>query len=168
MKNIAIATSLLVTILGVGVSQYGCAGTETKTESPATQTKIVLPATIDKMPPGKTFDIDLTRKGTIYNFDGTATDFSRITIQTTKGVRNLADLLRESKTDLKGGVVLGTSHDMRNHLSIRTTSGTNYDCGVFCKCDDTVDCIGMILDGKCAEGTEFWCSDSGSCYCVAK
>ena len=53
MKNIAIATSLLVTILGVGVSQYGCAGTETKTESPATQTKIVLPQLSTKCLPEK-------------------------------------------------------------------------------------------------------------------
>jgi len=58
--------------------------------------------------------------------------------------------------------------DMRDHLP-RSTGGstTHFDCGVFCKCNDTNDCLGMLASGKC--GGEFWCSkDKDACFCVAK
>jgi hypothetical protein len=157
MKKIAIATSILAVILGLGVSQNGCGATKIKTVSPAT---------IATLPPGKTFEIDLTRKGTVYDFNMPGTDFSRVTIRTPEGVKNFADLLKGANTSLRGGVVLGTPDDMRDHLPT-TTRGTHYDCGVFCKCDDTIDCLNMILDGKCSD--VIWCSKStDSCFCVAK
>jgi len=157
MKRIAIAPLLLLAF-GLNVLLTNCAGTRTKTVSAAT---------IAELPPGRTFEIDLTRKGTVYKFDDANTDFSRVMIRTAAGVKTFADLLKESNTSLRGGLVLGTPDDMRNHLTTSTGNATNFDCGVFCKCNDTNDCIDLIVSGKC--GGEFWCSsDTPSCFCVAK
>lgn len=156
MKRIAIATSLLAVVVGLSVSQ--CGGTRTKTVSAAT---------IAKLPPGKTFEIDLTHKGPVYKFDAAGTDFRRVTIRTAAGIKTFADLLKGSSTSLRGGLVLGTPADMRNHLPTSTGGTTRFDCGVICKCNDTNDCLDLIVSGKC--GDEFWCSeDTDSCFCVAK
>jgi hypothetical protein len=155
MKTIACVTLLLAVVL---VSLNSCGGTRTETVSAAT---------VAELPPGKSFEIDLTHKGTVYKFDDARIDFSRVTIRTTTGVKTFADLLKETNTGIKGGLVLGTPGDMRNHLPTSTRGTTRFDCGVFCKCNDTNDCIDLIVSGKC--GGEFWCSrDTASCFCVAK
>jgi hypothetical protein len=159
MKTITIATLLLAVALSFGLMQNKCGGTKTKTVSAAV---------ITKLPPGKSFEIDLTRNGTIYKFDEPDTDFSRVTVRTVGGLRIFADLLKESNTSLRRGLVLGTPSDMRNHLPTSKGGGTiHFDCGVICKCNDTNDCLDLILGGNCS--TEFWCSrDTESCFCVAK
>src|SRR5688572_28602523 len=140
MKRIAITPLLLAVAFGLTVSLTNCSGTRTETVSAAT---------IAELPPGKTFEIDLTHKGTVYRFADANTDFSRVTIRTAAGVKTFADLLKESNTSLRGGLVLGTPDDMRNHLPTSTGGTTNFDCGVFCKCNDTADCIDLIVSGKC-------------------
>jgi hypothetical protein len=159
MKTKAAAAPVLAVVLLLSVSLVGCAGTKTETVSAAT---------IAALPPGETFEIDLTRQGTIYKFDDPGTDFGRVTLRTAEGVKTFGDLLRESKTSLQGGLVLGTLDDMRDNLPTSTGGTTNFDCGVFCKCDGTADCVDMILQGKCSD--EIWCSSvtPGRCFCVAK
>jgi len=157
MKIIAIASSLLTVVLGLSVLQ-SCGGTKTETVSAAA---------IAKLPPGKTFEIDLTKKGTVYKFDDAGTDFSRVTVRTAAGVKSFADLLKESNTSPRGGLRLGTPNDMRDHLPLSGGGTIKYDCGVFCKCDGTTDCMDLILSGKC--GDDMWCSsETSSCFCTAK
>src|SRR6266571_960071 len=99
MKKTAIAISLLAILLGLTAAQNKCGGTKTKTVSAAT---------IAELPPGKTLEIDLTRKGTVYKFNDPGTDFSRVTIRTTAGVNTFSDLLKRSETSVRRGLVLGT------------------------------------------------------------
>ena len=54
------------------------------------ETEIVSAATISALPPGRTFEIDLTHKdflgkGTVYKFGDAGTDFSRVTIRMAAG-----------------------------------------------------------------------------------
>lgn len=164
MKRAAIATSLLAVVVGFDLS---CGGTKTKTVSGGTETETVSAATIATLPPGKTFEIDLTRNGKVYRFNDEGTDFSRVTIRTAAGTKIFADMLKGANTSLRGGLVLGTPADMRNHLPTSTGGTTNFDCGVFCKCDGQADCISLILSGKC--GDDYWCSSATtSCFCTAK
>lgn len=156
MKTLANAALLLVVILGLSVSLINCGGTNTQTVSAET---------IAKLPPGETLEIDLTNKGTVYSFDDKV-DFSRVTIRTSAGVRTFADMLKGANTSTRGGLMLGTPDDMRDHLPTGTSGTVNYDCGVFCKCDGATDCMDMILAGKCSGDT--WCSSTtSSCFCTA-
>jgi hypothetical protein len=77
------------------------------------ETETVSAATIYSLPPGKTFEIDLTHKdllgrGTVYKFDDAGSDFSRIIIRTVAGAKTFADLLKGTDTSFRGGLVLGT------------------------------------------------------------
>lgn len=156
MKPIAIAMSFLVVILSLSA----CGRTKAKSLS-------VSAATISQLPSGQTYEIDLTKRGTVYAFSDKDTDFSRVTIRTDAGVRTFADLLKASNTSLDRGLIIGTLNDMRDYVPTSGGTTTNYDCGVICKCDGGQDCINMIVDGKCTN--EIWCSSaSSSCFCVAK
>jgi hypothetical protein len=158
MKTIAIATLVLAAVWAFSVSLNGCGTTKTKTVSAAT---------IAQLPPGKPFEIDLTRSGTVYNFNDAGTDFSRVTVRTSAGVKTFARLLKASNTSVRAGLVLGRPDDMRDHLPPLGGGTTNYDCGVFCKCTGQADCISLILSGKC--GDDYWCSSStDNCFCTAK
>jgi hypothetical protein len=80
MKRMASGISLLAVILGLGVSLTSCGD----------ETEIVSAATISALPPGQTFEIDLTHKdflgkGTVYKFGDAGTDFSRVTIRMAAG-----------------------------------------------------------------------------------
>jgi hypothetical protein len=157
MKTTPAAASRLALLAALGASLLGC---------PKARVETVSASTIAALPPGQTFDVDLTRGGTVYQFAGDA-DFGRVSLRTATGARSFGELLKESNTSVRGGVVLGTPDDMRDHFPPATGTTTNFDCGVFCKCNDTVDCLDMIVQGKC--GGEIWCSsDTPSCFCVAK
>jgi hypothetical protein len=149
-------SAFLAVVVALSVSLNGC----------ATKTRTVSATTIGQLPPGKTFEVDLTRGGTVYRFDDPRTDFSRVSVRTSKGVKTLAELLKASNTSVRTGLVLGRPEDMRDHLP--PTGGTSaYDCGVFCKCTGQADCISLILSGKCSD--DYWCSkDTDNCFCTAK
>lgn len=140
--------------------------TDTIAPVSGTKTATVSAATIAQLPPGKKFEIDLTRKGTVHEFDA-GTDFSRVTIRTSEGVKTFADLLKAANTSVRGGLVLGRPEDMRGHLPTSPGGTTNYDCGVMCKCTGEADCISLLLSGKCFD--DYWCSkDTDNCFCTAK
>lgn len=157
MKTLANAALLLVIVLGLSVSLINCGGTNPMA---------VTAETIAKLPPGESLEIDLTNRGTVYRLDETV-DFSRVTVRTSAGVKTFAELLKGANTNARGGLVLGTPDDMRDHLPTGTGGTVNFDCGVFCKCDGTTDCMDLILAGKC--GDDMWCSSTtSSCFCTAK
>ena len=132
------------------------------------QTRSVSAASVAALPAGETLEVDLTRAGTVYEFNDPGTDFSRVTVRTAAGVRPFAEQLKASNTGSRGGLVLGRPGDMRYHLPPLSGNTTaSYDCGVFCKCDDTTDCVDLINSGKC--GDDMWCSSTTeSCFCTAK
>jgi hypothetical protein len=161
MNRLAMAITFLAVGFGLIISLNGCGGSNTET---------VTAASVSELPSGKTLEIDLAKKDylgrrTVYKFDDPGTDFSRVTIRTPAGVKTFGDLLRQANTG-PGKLVLGTPEDMRDHLPTSGGGATHFDCGVICKCDGTTDCVDMILAGKCS--SEFWCSDTGACYCVPK
>jgi hypothetical protein len=135
----------------------------------STRTVTVSAATIAKLAPGKTYEIDLTRKGTIYKFNVAGTDFKRVTIRTAAGVKTFAELLKVSNTSLSGTLVVGTPADMRNHIPKTAVAVRQFDCGaISCKCEGFGDCIDLILSARCQGGT-FWCNpETGRCFCMAK
>jgi hypothetical protein len=160
MKKIAIAITLLVIAFSFSLGQ--------KTTAPA-KSRTVSAATIARLPAGKKYEVDLTRKGTIYNFNGDGTDFSRVTVRTTAGVKTMAELLKQSGANVKGNLAVGTPADLRG-LKLgpsRTGGGTvNFTCsGLFCGCTGDVDCNNMFSGGAC--GSIAWCYND-RCYCVAR
>jgi hypothetical protein len=160
VKKIAIAITLLVIAFSFTLAQ--------KTTT-AAKRKTVSAASIAKLPAGKTYEVDLTRKGTIYNFNGDATDFSRVTVRTTAGVKTMAELLKQSEANVKGQVMVGTPSDMRGQKLSPTRIGggtVNFNCsGIICGCTGDVDCNNMFSGGAC--GNIAWCYNN-RCYCVAR
>ncbi|MET0755182.1 MAG: hypothetical protein ABWY31_03575 [Pseudoxanthomonas sp.] len=163
MKRIPNIFLLLIAWAAV-VSLASCA--RTKTEK-------VSAAAIAALPAGKSFDVDLTRAGTLYQFETAGTDLSRVSVRTAAGTRTLGELLKATNAEVGSGLLLGRPEDFRENLppSIKPpAAGTvaQYDCGaVACKCDSTLDCIDLILDGKCAG--DFTCStQTSNCYCTPR
>jgi hypothetical protein len=119
-----------------------------------TRTETVSAATINQLPPGKSLEIDLTRKGTVYKFDDDV-DLSRVSIRSAAGARSFADLLNDPASRPRA-LILGTTGDIRDLLPVNTGGTTvHFDCGsVTCKCDGPADCIDMHASGRC--GVESW------------
>jgi len=158
MKTKALATLLLAVVVVFSAWLSSCGRTRTETVSAAT---------LSQLPASKTLEIDLTKPGTVYTFEEPRTNFSRVTLRTAAGVKPFADLLQASHTSLRGGLVLGTPRDMRNHLPTAPGGTTTFDCGVFCQCNGGSACLDLIVSGKC--GSAFWCSqDTNSCFCVVE
>jgi|SRR5688572_20090996 len=172
MKPKVLAISVLLVVFGLNA----CGGTATPTRAypPTNTTKAerqsVPASTITDLPVGKTFDVDLTRNGTVYVLDAD-TDFSRVTIQTGDGVKNFAEVLQAAEVDFRGDIVVGTPNDMRDYLPTEFGApGGDYDCGsVSCKCNGLINCLDMITDDKCQPEGGFSCNpDTGNCFCSPK
>lgn len=159
MKKFVIATTLLIIAFSFGSAQKN---------QTAAKRKTVSAATISRLPAGRTYEVDLRNKGTLYNFEGNATDFSRVTVRTAAGVKTLAELFNQSKTDTKGPLTIGTPGDLRT-LKLKTASAAlNYSCeGIFCGCSGDKDCNDMFSGAAC--GPIAWCNENtGKCYCIAR
>jgi len=160
MKKTVIAITFLAIAFSFSLAQ--------KTATTA-RSKAVSAATIANLPRGKTYSVDLTRKGTIYNFTGDGTDFSRVAVRTSAGVKTMGELLKQSNTEIKGRLAVGMPTDLRGQ-KLPTTGGTtvNFQCsGLFCGCSGDVDCNNMFSGSAC--GSIAWCNlDTGRCYCVAR
>ena len=140
-----------------------CGGTTTQAQ------KVNVSAlNIANLPPDKSFEIDLTKNGSLYVFNDKDIDFSRVTIRTDASVVNFADMLKTADINLTTGFILGTPDDMRDYYSgLKDGSNGNvseYKCGSFaCKCDDTGDCMKMMVENNCSvvEAT-----DDGGGFCI--
>src|SRR5262245_11074461 len=76
-------------------------------------TETVSATTVAELPAGKMLEVDLDKKDvlgrrTVYAFNDAETDFSRVIIRSSSGVRNFGQLLTLSNTNLEHGIVLGT------------------------------------------------------------
>jgi len=154
MKTFVIATVLLVLVVAVS-------GQANKR---AVKIKTVSARSISHLGAGKTYQVDLTRKGTVYRFDAEHSNLSRVSIRTAAGAKTFAELLKMSNTPLKGFVLVGRLTDMRSHLPVSRGGGEHFDCGVVCRCDGAADCMDMVINGHCSD--EIWCTET-FCYCVA-
>jgi hypothetical protein len=156
MKPKFLAISVLLVVLGLSA----CGGAKA-TSVPVSASDIA------RLPADKTFEIDLTRNGSVYVFDDKDTDFSRVTMHTASGVQTLADLLTMSDMSPEGGLVVGTLDDMGGYLPIQVSATKKYNCGVACKCDGRAACREMRQDKACVD--KMACNkETGSCTCVAK
>lgn len=159
MRKLVIAVTLLAAGFSFSIAQ--------KTQVTAKR-KTVSAATIANLPAGKSYEVDLRRKGTLYNFNGNGTDFSRVAVRTATGVKTLAELFKLSNTDTKGQLTIGAPEDLRGFRIKMGGGGINFTCqGLFCGCSGDKDCNDMFSGAAC--GPIAWCNeDTGRCFCVAR
>jgi hypothetical protein len=126
--------------------------------------------TIAAQPKGKSYALDLSRKGTIYNLPADA-DISRVRIRTAKGEVALSDLVQ--KTDKRGQLMVGLAVDFRGmKLNLGSPgspgSSARYTCeGLKCKCTGDADCNDMFSAGVCGDVAS--CDNgNGTCECYKK
>jgi hypothetical protein len=171
MKSKTIAFSVLISVFAL----TACGGltTQSPTSTTKPRSESVSASTINNLPVDKTFDIDITRRGTVYVIDPNV-DFSHVIIQTNAGIKNFGDVSRESDMRPRGKLVVGTFADVSDYVFAdvdkTTAESGNHLCGVFCRCTGVRDCLDMVfVKQECDTNREFFCSEDGSgCTCLAK
>ena len=123
--------------------------------------------TVAAQPRGKSYALDLTRKGTIYNLPADV-DITRVRIRTAKGEVALSDLVQ--KNDKSGRLMVGFANDFRGmKLNLGSPDvAARYTCeGLKCKCTGDADCNDMFTDGVCGDVAS--CDNgNGTCECYKK
>src|SRR6185503_21350434 len=104
MKKVAIAIAFLVIAVSFSLAQ--------KT-TPTARTRAVSAKEISGLPAGRKYQMDLTKKGTIYNLPANV-DYSRIQVRTAKGEMTLAELLKKTGKTMTGKVRVGMTSDIRS------------------------------------------------------
>jgi hypothetical protein len=157
MKKVTIAITFLVIAFSLSLAQ--------RTVPPA-RTKVVSAKTVSGLPAGKKYEVDLTRKGTIYNLAADV-DYSRVRVRTAKGEMSMADLLKKTGKTMTGKVRVGMTSDIRSQkLGLARLGGgrLNFNCeGLLCSCSGDDDCNDMFTTGGC--GDIAVCDERG-CWCL--
>lgn len=162
MKRMVIA----ITFLAIAFSFVWAQKNQT-----AAKRKTVSATAVSTLPAGKSYELDLRNKGTLYEFNDNSTDFSRVKVRTATGVKTMSELFQQSKTDTKGRLTVGTPVDMKT-LKLTASrpggGGLNFNCaGIFCACTGDADCNDMFSGSAC--GAIAWCNlNTGQCFCVAR
>lgn len=122
---------------------------------------------ITARPAGKSYLLDLTRKGTIYNLAADV-DYSRVQVRTSKGEMTMADLLKKTGKTISGKLRVGMTSDIRaQKLALSRIGGGTlniYNCdGLLCSCSGDDDCNDMFTKGGC--GDIAVCDERG-CWCL--
>jgi hypothetical protein len=109
--------------------------------------------------------LDFTRKGTIYTL-ATGSDYSRVRVHTSKGDRQISELLQGRV--IKGSLIVGLTTDLRGQkLGLARSGGTvqfNCDDPLVCTCTGDADCNDLFTSGKCGDITS--CdTGAGTCSC---
>ncbi len=129
---------------------------------------------IGRLPAGRNYFVDLTRRGMIYHFDSTARpiDFTRVTVRTAKGDVVMETWLkgqfpRIAASRWKAGYLrIGDAKEFRS-LSGRgpRISAPRFTCdGKYCDCHGDDDCNDMFGSGVC--GQVAVCTPEG-CSCLS-
>jgi hypothetical protein len=157
MKKVAIAITFLAIAFSFSLAQR---------TAPTARTKVVSAKEISGLPAGKKYEVDLTRKGTIYNLPANA-DYSRVRVRTAKGEMTMAELLKKTGKTMTGKVRVGMTSDIRGQkLALsRPGGGTlNYSCeGLLCSCSGDADCNDLFTTDLC--GDIAVCDERG-CWCL--
>ena len=157
MKKVTIAITFLVIAFSLSLAQR---------TAPTARTKVVSAKTVSGLPAGKKYEVDLTRKGTIYNLAADV-DYSRVRVRTAKGEMSMADLLKKTGKTMTGKVRVGMTSDIRSQkLGLARLGGgrLNFNCeGLLCSCSGDDDCNDMFTTGGC--GDIAVCDERG-CWCL--
>ena len=157
MKKVAIAITFLAIAFSFSLAQR---------TAPTARTKAVSAKTISSLPAGKNYEVDLTRKGTIYTLPP-GVDYSRVRVRTAKGEMSMADLLKKTGKTMTGKVRVGMTSDIRSQkLGLARLGGgrLNFNCeGLLCSCSGDEDCNDMFVRGGC--GDIAVCDERG-CWCL--
>jgi hypothetical protein len=157
MKKVTIAITFLVIAFSLSLAQRTV---------PTARTKVVSAKTVSGLPAGKKYEVDLTRKGTIYNLAADV-DYSRVRVRTAKGEMSMADLLKKTGKTMTGKVRVGMTSDIRSQkLGLARLGGgrLNFNCeGLLCSCSGDDDCNDMFTTGGC--GDIAVCDERG-CWCL--
>jgi hypothetical protein len=156
MKKVVIAITFLVIAVSFSLAQ--------KT-TPTARTRVVSAKEISGLPAGRKYQVDLTRKGTIYTLPANV-DYSRVQVRTAKGEMTLADLLKKTGKTTTGKLRVGMTSDIRNQkLALSRIGGVtlNFNCeGLLCSCSGDDDCNDMFTRGGCGDIAA--CDERG-CWC---
>ena len=155
MKRIALAAPLLALVLGSIALLTNCGGL---------QTRSVSAATIAALPAGEALEVDLTRKGTVYEFNDPDTDFSRVSVRTAAGTALFAERLAQSSIPAPGrgwcsGGPMTCATTCLRSAAIRPPATTAVSCA---SAMARPTCIYLILSGKC--GDDMWCSSTTNAW----
>ena len=157
MKKVTIAITFLAIAFSLSLAQ--------KT-TPTARTRVVSAKEISGLPAGRKYQVDLTRKGTIYNLPADV-DYSRVQVRTAKGEMTLAELLKKTGKTMTGKVRVGMTSDIRGQKLALSRGGggtLNYNCeGLLCTCSGDVDCNDMFTKAAC--GDIAVCDERG-CWCL--
>jgi hypothetical protein len=157
MKKVTIAITFLVIAFSLSLAQR---------TAPTARTRVVSAKTISGLAAGKKYELNLTRKGTIYNL-APGVDYSRIRVRTAKGEMTIADLLKKSGKTVTGNLRVGMTSDIRNQkLGLARIGGgsLNYNCqDLLCTCSGDDDCNDMFTKEAC--GFFSMCDERG-CWCL--
>ena len=155
MKKTILAVTLLALAFGFTTAQ----------KKPTIKQTQVTAATIARQPTGKSYVMDLTRKGTIYTL-AAGVDYSRVQVHTSKGDMTMADLLKKTGKTINGKLRVGIPSDIRTQKLNMTRIGggtLNYNCsGILCTCSGDDDCNDMFTKEACGDIAA--CDENG-CWC---
>lgn len=160
MKKIGLALTLLSLSFSFIIAQK-----ETTTKRAPVKEVGVTAKTVAAQPTGKSYQLDLTRKGTIYNL-AAGVDYSRVQIHTSKGDMTMAELLKKTGKTVSGKLRVGLTSDIKGQkLALARVGGValNYNCeGILCTCTGDVDCNDMFTKEACGDIAA--CDERG-CWC---
>lgn len=151
MKRISLSIGVLLLFVLL-VSAYSRA-----TQSRTIQKETVTAQTVASQPAGKTYVLDLTRKGIVYEV-ATGIDYSRASVRTSTGEQPMSTLVK--KLGVTGKFLLGTWRDL-SAMDFGFPPGTLDPPGgettparcdsLVCTCNGRQDCSDLSKSGKCGE-----------------
>jgi hypothetical protein len=155
------------------VSAYG-----QRQQSGPVKTVQVTAQAVASQPAGKTFSLDLTRNGKIYEIPE-GVDYGRLEVRTSGGKLALSALVR--KPGVTGKLLLGTYDDLSTidfgfppgGGPVQPGSGpSEVKCyGSVCSCISGTDCRDLAKTGKCVRGGGWTCAQYNghyTCWCAVK
>jgi hypothetical protein len=174
---VGLASASLLNSGWTGPQQSGSGGPNKTVEVIKIDLRAIL-----KLPPGRNYSMDLSRKGVIYEIDPSAgiVDLDRVVVHTATGDEPLESWLEKTftregidKVELQS-LRIGYTEDFRRESAMRgaprgSPSLRSADpCGeILCSCDSSWRCVFLLASGKCGE--KVICSKKNTaCVCRRK
>lgn len=169
MKRNTMILLVTLTLLALLVSAYS---------QGAIKREEVTAQTLTSQPAGKSYSMDLTRSGKIYNI-AAGLDYSRIRFRTARGEMAMNDYVRKMGIT-SGSFLMGTESDLSainfgatgGGVSLPTDKGSAVKCkNDLCICIAGTDCKDTVKAKLCIDGTWSCYKPTGKpmqCSCIAK
>lgn len=185
MKTILAVTLLVIGISLIAIAQKGEGTGNSSQPGKKAGQRIkqirVSSADIARLPIGKSFLVDLTRRGTIYHFNPAtgSIDYPRVRVRTTVGEVTLEAWLKKRLPPSIGDrwrsrrFRVGMIRDLATFNNSGSkqrppTQAYEHEDGV-CHCTGDDDCNNMFSDDVCIDGTSFCFDDDPTrpqCFCL--